>query len=151
GNPHIEFERAQGLVGGQRDAANVFVMQRIGGVVVVMVVMIMVVIMVVVIMIMGMIVRRIKGVTVQEAGIQLQRAGEIEGAEIEDLVELNAAAGGVINLRERIELTHPAFDGFQRLGRDQVGLVKQHDIGEGDLLLGFFAVREALVDVLGVD
>ena len=150
GDPGVELGGIEGSCSGQRDAADIFVMQRVDRamavIVVVVVTMIVIMAVIVIVIVIGVV-----GVAVQEAGIQLQRAVEIEGAFVENFVQRDIAARGVVNLRKGVKGAHARFNLLQVFRRHQISFVEKHDIGKGDLLFGFIAVGQALLDVFGVD
>ncbi len=50
-----------------------------------------------------------------------------------------------------VDGAHGLLDLRELFRRDEIGLVEQHDVGEGDLVLGLAAVLQAQRQVLGID
>src|SRR5215467_3225307 len=69
----------------------------------------------------------------QERRLEIENPIEIESVTAEYGVECHAAALRLVQRCIRIERTQPLLQPAQGSGRDQVGLVEQDHIGEGDL------------------
>ncbi len=88
---------------------------------------------------------------VEEHRVDGEGAAEIEGAEAHHLVDGQLGVAGGVDLGEAVERVDPRLDGGELGGGDQVDLVEEDDVGEGDLLLALGAVVEVEEDVPGVD
>ena len=76
---------------------------------------------------------------------------EVEATDANDLVKGDVGVVGAVDLRDRVDRVQ-AFLQRGEFGRgDEVGLVEDDDVGEGDLLHGLRRVVEVEEDVLGVD
>ena len=76
---------------------------------------------------------------------------QVERAAVEHAVQRDGRTLGAVNARRRVDGPDKAFHLGQFLRRDKVGLVQQHHIGKGDLVLGLAAVLQAQRQMLGVD
>jgi hypothetical protein len=86
----------------------------------------------------------------EDARVHLLRAFEVEGADPEDAVERHIAADGVMAARPPVHGRDPPRERGELLRGDQVGLVEQDDVGEGDLLLALAALVEVEGHVAGI-
>jgi hypothetical protein len=148
------------LAGAQRDRLHRHIMDRRRGGVVMMVMIVVVLMMIVTMMIMVVVVMMVIAIRTadmvfvamfQELRIVLQRAFEIEGAEVQHLLQVHIRAFGAIDAGRGIDHADDLLDLAGFFWRDEVGLVEQDDVGEGDLILGLAAVLQAQRQVLGVD
>ena len=87
----------------------------------------------------------------KKVGFDRQNAIEIEGALIEQLVVWNEAAFGAMDHDSGIERANARLDLGEFVGRNEIDLVDQDRIGEGDLLRRLVAVFQRSGEVLGVD
>ena len=87
----------------------------------------------------------------QDVGVDLKLGLEIEGADVDHLVEVDHAVGRVMNRRQRVQGTQLTLDTGDAFGVEEVGLVQQQDVGKSDLLLRLGALLQIRVDVHGVD
>lgn len=90
-------------------------------------------------------------VVIEEVRIVLQRPVEVEGSLIEHFGKIDFGALRAIDAGRGIDDAYRCLDAFELLGRYEIGLVEQHDVGKGDLVLGFPAVLQAERQVLGVN
>ena len=89
-------------------------------------------------------------VPVQEFRVVHQDALQVERAAVQHLVERNGGAVGVMDGGMRIDGAHGGFDKAQLVRRHKVGLVDEHHVGEGDLVLGLARILQAQRQVFGV-
>src|SRR5262245_56342419 len=101
--------------------------------------------------VMIMVVVRVRVVAAaQELRLDVQDAVEIEGVAPEHLRKRNAAALGPVQLGVGIDAADARFHLAELLGRHQVGLVDENDVGERDLVLGLGRVLEPILQPFGV-
>src|SRR5262245_4179216 len=86
----------------------------------------------------------------QELGFDFQDAVEIEGVAPEHLRQRNAAALGSVQLGVGIDAADARLHLAELVGRHQVGLVDEDDVGESDLVLGLGCVLEPILQPFGV-
>ncbi len=86
----------------------------------------------------------------QEFRLNFQDTVEIEGVAAEHGVEFNGAFGGAVQLGVGVDAANARLDLFQFGRRDQIDLVEQDDVGEGDLVFRFRRVLEAGGQPFGV-
>ena len=89
-------------------------------------------------------------VAAEEVRLDIEDAIEIEGVAAEHLVERDLRARGLVHFGIRVDAADAGLDFAQLLGRHQIGLVDQDDVGEGDLVLGLGRVLEPVVEPFGV-
>jgi len=77
---------------------------------------------------------------VQEVRLDLLDPGEIEGAAPQHLVERHVGALRPVDRRQRVQLADGALDRGQLGLGDEVGLVQDDLVGEGDLFLGRYRI-----------
>ena len=111
---------------------------------------VMIVIMIMVMVVMMVMVIVVVVVAFKEAGVEREDAVEVEGAAIEDLVEGDVAAFGAVDDGMRVDPPDPPLERGEVVGRNQVGLVEENDVGEAELFLGLRRVEEAKREVFGV-
>lgn len=87
----------------------------------------------------------------EEFGIEVGDAREGEATDVEHAVEGDIAVGGALDAGGRVHAADAVFEGGEFGGGDEVGLVENNDVGEGDLLFDLGGVVEVLDDVFGVD
>ena len=87
----------------------------------------------------------------EEFGIEVGDAGEVEAADIEHAVEGDIAVGGAFDAGGGVHAADAVFERGEFGGGDEVGLVEDDDVGEGDLLLNFGRIVEVLHDMFGVN
>ena len=87
----------------------------------------------------------------QEIAIERELVVQVEGVEMDDLIDRQVRLLGIQDLGHRVHGTHLTLQLGQFVGRHQIGLVEHDAVGEGDLLLGLGGVVEVQGDVLGVD
>ena len=85
----------------------------------------------------------------QEFRLDFEDTVEIEGVAAEHGVEFDGAFGGAVQFCVRVDAANPRFDFLQFGWRDQIDLVEQDDVGEGDLVFRFRRVLEAGGQPLG--
>ena len=88
---------------------------------------------------------------VEEAGFERQLMVEVEGVDVDDLFDAQVALGGAVDLGDAVDPADPVFEMVELVRGDEVDLVEQDAVGEGDLFLGFGGVIDVQGDVLGVD
>ena len=86
----------------------------------------------------------------EESLVHGQRALQIEGADVEHLVDRRIGVLRAQDLRRAVDAADAPLDALQRGRVDQVGLVEQHHVGERDLLGGLVQLVDVLLEVLGV-
>ena len=86
-----------------------------------------------------------------ELRIEFGGAGEVEAADVEDVVERQGAILGAVDFRDSVDAVDARLKRVEFRRGDQIGLVEQDDVGERDLLHGFVAGVEVLKHVLRVD
>jgi hypothetical protein len=87
----------------------------------------------------------------QEVWIDFGDAVEIKRAEAHDAIQGNVAALHLMQQGRRVDLTDRAFNRCEFVLRDEIDLVQQDHVREGDLLTRFFVVLQLLKHVLGID
>ena len=87
----------------------------------------------------------------QEIAIERELVIQVEGVEMDDLIDRQVRLLGMQDLGHRVHGAHLTLQLDQFVGRHQIGLVEHDAVGEGDLLLGLGGVMEVQGDVLGVD
>lgn len=73
---------------------------------------------------------------IEEAGFEGQLMVEIEGVDVEDLIDVEIALGGAMELGDAVDRAQSGFEMIEFGGGDEVGLVEEDAVGEGDLFLG---------------
>ena len=104
--------------------------------------------MVIVIMIVVMIVVVI--VDFEELRLDLHDAVEIEGLALQHVVDRHVAALRAMQLGIGIDRADARLDLAKLGGRDEIGLVEDDDVGEGDLVLGLRRVAQPRGEPFGV-
>ena len=115
------------------------------GVIVAMVVMVVAM----VIMIMTMVIV-IVTILLQEMGLQLHDPIKVEGVATEDLVQGHIRARRLVEFGVGVDGADPHFDIAQLGRRDEVRLVEEDDVGEGDLVLGLRCIAQPILEPLRV-
>ena len=87
----------------------------------------------------------------EELGVHIDGATEVEAADVEDVVERDVGVLGAVDFRDGVNGAYPEFEGVEFGGGDEVGFVENDDVGEGELLDGFVVGAEVLEDMFGVD
>src|SRR5689334_10259362 len=87
----------------------------------------------------------------EEVGLDCENAVEIEGALVEQIINWNEATFGAMDHSRRIERANARLDPGEFVGRNEIDLVDQNRIGEGDLLRRLVAVLQSSSEVLGID
>ena len=87
----------------------------------------------------------------EELGVDVDGATEVEAADVEDVVERDVGVLGAVDFRDGVNGAYPEFEGVEFGGGDEVGFVENDDVGEGELLDGFVVGAEVLEDMFGVD
>ena len=87
----------------------------------------------------------------QELRIVLQRPLQVEGTLVQDFGEIDAGTARLVDACAGVDGPNDVLDLRQLVRRHEIGLVDDHDVGEGDLVLGLAAVLQAERQVLGVD
>ncbi len=86
-----------------------------------------------------------------ENAVEIERAAvEIERAAVENLGKIDRAALRLVNDGIGIDRADRGFHRLDLFGGDEVDLVEQDYVGEGDLIARFFGILEALRQMLGV-
>src|SRR4051812_10419670 len=147
-HPGEELVRVERLVGPDRDRLHLFVVIVFQAATIV--VMMSVIVVVTMIMVMVMIVRVSVPVALQELGLDLQDAVEVERVAAEDLGQRDPATLGPVHLGIRVDPADSRLHLAQFIGRDQIGLVEQDDVGERDLVLGLRRILEPLQQPFGI-
>ena len=73
---------------------------------------------------------------IEEAGFEGQLVVEIEGVDVEDLIDVEITLGGAMELGDAVDGAQSGFEVIEFGGGDEVGLVEEDAICESDLLLG---------------
>src|SRR5581483_3864099 len=84
-------------------------------------------------------------------GVILRLTFEREALEIEDDRNVDVGILRLADARGAVDVANFIFQLGQILGRDQVHLVEQQEVGEGDLFFRLGGAVELLEDVLGID
>ena len=87
----------------------------------------------------------------KEVGLDRENAIEIEGALVEQLVDWNEAAFGAMDHGSWIERANARLYLGELVGRNEIDLVDEDRIGEGNLLRRLMAVLQPSGKVLSVD
>ena len=87
----------------------------------------------------------------EEVGFDFQYAVETEGVATQHIGQLDAAALRLTNRRNGIDGANSFARSVQLLRLDEIGLIQEDDIREGDLFLGFMGVVERTEQVLCVN
>ena len=86
-----------------------------------------------------------------ELGIDVEDPAEVEAAEAQYLIQRDIGALGAGDRGQRVKLAQARLDRDQFGLADQVGLVEDDPVGEGDLLARLLRVVQTRHDVFGVD
>ena len=78
----------------------------------------------------------------EEMRVVFQRTFQVEGALIENPGEIDAGTGGLVDARRRIDGADDILDAGDLFRRNEVGLVDDDDVGEGDLVFRLAAVLQ---------
>ena len=78
----------------------------------------------------------------EEFRLDVEDTVEIEGAPVQHRVERDVALFGGIQLRIRVDRADARLDFAQFRGRDEIDLVENDDVGEGDLVFRFRGVAQ---------
>src|SRR5215813_9080201 len=142
-HPRKELVRVEWLVGPERDRLHLFVMIMLQAAVVAMrVAVTMAVVMVMIVMMVTAV--------AEELRLDLHDAVEIEGIAPQHLRQRNLAAFGLVQPGVGVDAADARLHLAERVGRHQVGLVEQDDVGERDLVLRLRRVLEAILQPFGV-
>ena len=76
----------------------------------------------------------------EKLGIELGRTAQVEAADIEHLIERDIGILGTMDPGDGVDRLDPRLDGIELGGGDEVGLVEEDDVGEGDLLHGLIVL-----------
>ena len=76
---------------------------------------------------------------------------QIEGAQVEDRADVDVGISRLADTRGAVEISQLEFQLRQIFRIDQIDLVEQHHVGEGDLFFGFRRTAQLLQDMFGVD
>src|SRR5712691_52045 len=87
---------------------------------------------------------------VEEGGLDVENAVEVEGVAAEHLGQRHRATLGAVQLGVGIDAAHAHLDLAQLLRPDQVRLVDQDHVGERDLVLRLRGILEAVLEPPGV-
>ena len=87
----------------------------------------------------------------EEVGFDFQYAVETEGVSTQHIGQLDAAALRLTNCRNGIDGANSFARSVQLLRLDEIGLIQEDNIREGDLFLGFMSVVERTEQVLRVN
>ena len=85
-----------------------------------------------------------------EVGVELGRAGEVEAADVEHVLEINGGVLGAVELGGAVHLVDTGFEDIEVGGGDEVGLVEDDDVGETDLFFDLGGRVDVEEDVFGV-
>src|SRR5262245_11827098 len=147
-HPGEELVGVERLVGLERQRVHLLVVIVLQAAAIVVVMM---AVTVAVLMIVIMIVVRVRVMAVaQKLRLDLQDAVEIEGVAPEHLRQRNAAALGSMQLGVGIDAADARLHLAELVGRHQVGLVDENDVGEGDLVLGLGRILEPILQPFGI-
>ena len=86
----------------------------------------------------------------QQPGLDVEDARQVEGAPAEDAAEIHAGPLGLVHGGVRIDGPDAGLDLVQLVGGDEIDLVEQDGVGEGDLFQGLVAVVDAAEEVVRV-
>ncbi len=87
----------------------------------------------------------------EEVAVERELVIQVEGMEVDDLIDRQIGLGGPENLRDPVDAANPGFEGIHIGTADQIGLVQQDSIGKSDLFLGLRGVIEVEVKMFGID
>src|SRR5262249_52073926 len=147
-DPGEEPVGVERLVGLQRQRLHVLVVIVLEPVVArIVIVVVVVAVMMIVVLIMVMIVTVL---AFEERRLDVEDAVEIEGIAAEHLGQGNGAALCLVQPRILVDGADARLDLGELVPADEVGLVEQDDVGEGDLVLRFGGVLEAFAQPFGV-
>ena len=76
---------------------------------------------------------------------------DVEAAQVQDRGNVDVRIPRLADTRGAVQIAQLEFELGQILGIDQVDLVEQHHIGEGNLLLRLRRIAQLLEDMLGID
>src|SRR5215831_8759191 len=149
-HPGEELVRIERLVGPQRQRLHLLVVIMLQAAMMMrMIVMVIVAMPVIMVMIVVMIVMMVAAVA-EKFRLDLQDAVEIEGVAPEHLRQRDLATLGLVQLRIRVDAANARLHLAEFVGRGQVGLVEQDDVGERDLVLRLGRVFQTLGEPSGV-
>src|SRR5581483_10079365 len=86
----------------------------------------------------------------EKVRLDIENTVKIEGVAAENLFERNSRTLGAVHARVRIKSANACFQLGQLGSGNEVGLVDQDHVGEGDLVLGFRRVLQAILEPFGV-
>ena len=89
-------------------------------------------------------------VDLEELRLDVENAVEIEGAPLQHIGDLDVAFGRPVQGRVGVDGADARFHLPQLGGRDEIALVEDDDVGEGDLALGLGRVAQAGGEPFGV-
>src|SRR5688572_14717676 len=87
----------------------------------------------------------------EESLVHGERALQIEGADIEDLVDRRIRVFRTQDPRRAVDAADAPLDALERGRVDEIRLVEQHEVGERDLLGGLVQLVDVLFEMLRVD
>src|SRR5581483_8474393 len=144
-DPGKELVRVERPVGAQRHRLHLLVVIMLQAAAVMMVVAVTVLMVMVMVVVVIVIVVMVVLVRLQEGGLDIEDAVEVEGIAAEHLVDGDLRALRAVQLGIRIDAADARLELAQFLRAHQVGLVDEDDVGKGDLVLGLRCVLEAVL------
>src|SRR3974390_1408017 len=87
----------------------------------------------------------------EKVWLHFKNTREVERILVEHRREIDVTAARAMDLRKWVDRADARFDDPKLSGRDEIGLIEQYDVGEGELLLRFMGLIDLGQHVFGVD